>query len=49
VAGGALADVPTFRAGQMPHGGDEASGNTKEGPMHAVREMTEERLVVTAD
>ena len=30
----------TFRADQMP------SGNTKEGPAWAVRELTEERLVV---
>jgi acyl-CoA reductase-like NAD-dependent aldehyde dehydrogenase len=30
----------------MPYGGVKASGNTKEGPTWAVREMTEERLVV---
>ena len=41
-------EAPTFRADQMPYGGVKASGNTKEGPMHAVREMTEERLVVIA-
>ena len=28
---------------------DQGLGNTKEGPPHAVREMTEERLVVLAD
>jgi acyl-CoA reductase-like NAD-dependent aldehyde dehydrogenase len=39
-------DTPTFRTDQMPYGGVKASGNTKEGPRHAVREMTEERLVV---
>jgi acyl-CoA reductase-like NAD-dependent aldehyde dehydrogenase len=39
-------EAPTFRADQMPYGGTKASGNTKEGPAHAVREMTEERLVV---
>ncbi|MDQ4081724.1 MAG: aldehyde dehydrogenase family protein, partial [Actinomycetota bacterium] len=39
-------EAPTFRADQMPYGGVKASGNTKEGPAHAVREMTEERLVV---
>jgi acyl-CoA reductase-like NAD-dependent aldehyde dehydrogenase len=39
-------EVPTFRADQMPYGGVKASGNTKEGPSYAVREMTEERLVV---
>jgi succinate-semialdehyde dehydrogenase/glutarate-semialdehyde dehydrogenase len=30
----------------MPYGGVRESGNTKEGPHWAVREMTEERLVV---
>jgi acyl-CoA reductase-like NAD-dependent aldehyde dehydrogenase len=30
----------------MPYGGVKDSGNTKEGPRYAVREMTEERLVV---
>jgi acyl-CoA reductase-like NAD-dependent aldehyde dehydrogenase len=39
-------EAPTFRADQMPYGGAKASGNTKEGPAWAVREMTEERLVV---
>ena len=41
-------EAPTFRADQMPYGGVKASGNTKEGPNYAVREMTEERLVVIA-
>jgi acyl-CoA reductase-like NAD-dependent aldehyde dehydrogenase len=39
-------EVPTFRSDQMPYGGIKDSGNTKEGPAWAVREMTEERLVV---
>jgi acyl-CoA reductase-like NAD-dependent aldehyde dehydrogenase len=39
-------ESPTFRSDQMPYGGVKASGNTKEGPAWAVREMTEERLVV---
>ncbi|MCC5952979.1 MAG: aldehyde dehydrogenase family protein [Acidimicrobiia bacterium] len=39
-------EVPTFRADQMPYGGTGDSGNTKEGPAWAVREMTEERMVV---
>jgi acyl-CoA reductase-like NAD-dependent aldehyde dehydrogenase len=30
----------------MPYGGVKESGNTREGPEAAVREMTEERLVV---
>ena len=41
-------EAPTFRADQMPYGGVKESGNTKEGPHYAVREMTEERLVVIA-
>jgi acyl-CoA reductase-like NAD-dependent aldehyde dehydrogenase len=39
-------EAPTFRSDQMPYGGIKESGNTKEGPAWAVREMTEERLVV---
>jgi acyl-CoA reductase-like NAD-dependent aldehyde dehydrogenase len=39
-------EAPTFRADQMPYGGIKASGNTREGPHYAVREMTEERLIV---
>src|ERR671914_416797 len=39
-------EAPTFRTDQMPYGGVKASGNTREGPHYAVREMTEERLIV---
>jgi acyl-CoA reductase-like NAD-dependent aldehyde dehydrogenase len=39
-------EAPTFRSDQMPYGGIKDSGNTREGPHYAVREMTEERLVV---
>jgi acyl-CoA reductase-like NAD-dependent aldehyde dehydrogenase len=39
-------EAPTFRVDQMPYGGTKASGNTREGPHFAVREMTEERMVV---
>jgi acyl-CoA reductase-like NAD-dependent aldehyde dehydrogenase len=41
-------EAPTFRADQMPYGGIKDSGNTREGPKWAVREMTEERLVVVS-
>ncbi len=45
--GGVLVnEVPTWRADQQPYGGRRDSGNTREGPHYAVREMTEERLVV---
>ncbi len=44
--GGVLVnEVPTFRADQMPYGGVKESGNTREGPAYAVRELTEERFV----
>jgi acyl-CoA reductase-like NAD-dependent aldehyde dehydrogenase len=39
-------EAPTYRADQMPYGGVKESGNTKEGPAYAVRELTDERLVV---
>ena len=39
-------EAPTFRADQMPYGGIKDSGTTREGPAYAVREMTEERVVV---
>jgi acyl-CoA reductase-like NAD-dependent aldehyde dehydrogenase len=45
--GGVLVnEVPTWRADQQPYGGVRDSGNTREGPAYAVREMTEQRLVV---
>jgi acyl-CoA reductase-like NAD-dependent aldehyde dehydrogenase len=39
-------EAPTFRSDQMPYGGVKDSGNTREGPHYAVRELTEERLIV---
>lgn len=45
--GGVLVnEVPTWRADQQPYGGVGDSGNTREGPGYAVREMTELRMVV---
>jgi acyl-CoA reductase-like NAD-dependent aldehyde dehydrogenase len=45
--GGVLVnEVPTWRTDQQPYGGRRDSGNTREGPHYAVREMTEERFVV---
>lgn len=38
-------DVPTVRSEQQPYGGVKESGNTREGPASAVRELTEERFV----
>ncbi|MFA9432769.1 aldehyde dehydrogenase family protein [Egicoccus sp. AB-alg2] len=39
-------DVPTWRADQMPYGGLRDSGNTREGPLYSVLEMTELRSAV---
>jgi acyl-CoA reductase-like NAD-dependent aldehyde dehydrogenase len=39
-------EVPTWRVDQQPYGGVRDSGNTREGPAYAIREMTESRLVV---
>jgi acyl-CoA reductase-like NAD-dependent aldehyde dehydrogenase len=45
--GGVLVnEVPTYRADQQPYGGVRDSGNTREGPQWAAREMTEERVVI---
>jgi acyl-CoA reductase-like NAD-dependent aldehyde dehydrogenase len=45
--GGVLVnEAPTFRTDAMPYGGNEDSGNTREGPASTVRELTEERLVI---
>lgn len=41
-------ESPSFRADEMPYGGVKASGNTREGPAYAMREMTEERLALLA-
>src|SRR3954469_24880951 len=41
-------EAPTFRSDHMPYGGVKDSGNTREGPHYAVRELTEEHLVVLA-
>jgi acyl-CoA reductase-like NAD-dependent aldehyde dehydrogenase len=44
--GGVLVnDVPTVRADQQPYGGVKESGNTREGPAYAIRDLTEERFV----
>jgi acyl-CoA reductase-like NAD-dependent aldehyde dehydrogenase len=45
--GGVLVnEVPTWRADQQPYGGVRDSGNTREGPAYAVREMTDARFVM---
>lgn len=45
--GGVVAnDIPGFRVDHMPYGGVKGSGTGKEGPRYAIREMTEERLLI---
>lgn len=39
-------ETPTFRVDQQPYGGEKDSGNTREGPHWAVRNMTTEKLIV---
>lgn len=44
--GGVLVnDVPTVRVDQQPYGGVGDSGNTREGPVHAIEAMTEVRFL----
>jgi acyl-CoA reductase-like NAD-dependent aldehyde dehydrogenase len=46
VGGVIINDIPGFRADHMPYGGVKGSGTGKEGPRYAIREMTEEKLLV---
>lgn len=39
-------EVPTWRADHMPYGGIKESGIGREGPIYAIHEMTEPRLIV---
>lgn len=39
-------EVPTFRADQQPYGGTKGAGNTREGPVYTVREMSREKFVM---
>ncbi len=46
-AGGVLInEIPTFRVDNMPYGGTKGSGIGREGPDFAIKEMTEEKLIV---
>jgi len=46
-AGGVLInEFPTFRVDNMPYGGMKGSGLGREGPDFAIKEMTEEKLIV---
>uniref|UniRef100_A0A7C4TFH8 Aldehyde dehydrogenase family protein n=1 Tax=candidate division WOR-3 bacterium TaxID=2052148 RepID=A0A7C4TFH8_UNCW3 len=46
-SGGVLInEIPTFRVDNMPYGGTKGSGIGREGPEFAIREMTEEKLII---
>jgi acyl-CoA reductase-like NAD-dependent aldehyde dehydrogenase len=46
VGGVIIGDVPSYRADQMPYGGVKASGVGREGVASAMRDYTEERVLV---
>lgn len=46
VGGVIINDGATFRTDNMPYGGIKESGIGREGPQYAVKEMTEEKLIV---
>ena len=45
VGGVLINDVPTFRADHMPYGGVKESGVGREGPLYAIHEMTDTKLI----
>jgi acyl-CoA reductase-like NAD-dependent aldehyde dehydrogenase len=49
VGGVIVGDVPSFRVDNMPYGGVKLSGLGREGIRSAMRDMTEERLLVVRD
>ena len=46
VGGVQVNDIPTFRSDAMPYGGAKGSGLGREGPLYAIEEMSELRLMV---
>ena len=46
VGGVIIGDGATFRMDNMPYGGVKDSGIGREGPAYAIRELTEEKLIV---
>jgi acyl-CoA reductase-like NAD-dependent aldehyde dehydrogenase len=39
-------EASAYRMGAMPYGGVKDSGNTREGVRYAIKEMTEEKILV---
>lgn len=46
VGGVLINEVPTFRVDLMPYGGVKGSGLGREGPAYAIKELTEEKLII---
>ena len=46
VGGVIVNDVPSYRVDHMPYGGVKDSGLGREGPRHAIEDMTELRLLI---
>jgi glyceraldehyde-3-phosphate dehydrogenase (NADP+) len=46
VGGVIVNDVPSYRVDHMPYGGVKDSGRGREGPRHAIEDMTELRLLI---
>jgi aldehyde dehydrogenase (NAD+) len=46
VGGVIVGDAPSYRADQMPYGGVKDSGTGREGLAAAMRDLTEERVLV---
>jgi acyl-CoA reductase-like NAD-dependent aldehyde dehydrogenase len=46
VGGVIVNGTSTWRTDQLPYGGVKASGIGREGPRYAIRDMTDERLIV---
>jgi acyl-CoA reductase-like NAD-dependent aldehyde dehydrogenase len=46
VGGVIVGDVPSFRVDNMPYGGVKQSGLGREGVRYAIKDMTEQRLLV---
>ncbi len=49
VGGVIVGDVPSYRADQMPYGGTKDSGSGREGLRSAMRDFTEDRVLVLTD
>ena len=49
VGGVIIGDVPSYRADQMPYGGQKDSGHGREGLRAAMHDLTQDRVLVLTD